>query len=105
MTHTSAMHERMEAKTGLRVTWRKEMCHAPAGAWLASLPSALVYDERFRHCFMMDGTAKNAFVAAGNVSLINLEMNDTPVRYILLTRCRGLLQYLFPFASLTRISS
>ena len=78
------MHERIEAKTGLRVTWgrRRWMRHASAGAWLASHPSALVYDERCKHCFMMDDTAKNAFVAAGNVSLINLEMNDTPVIYI-----------------------
>jgi hypothetical protein len=84
MTRTSAMHERTKAKTGLRVTWgrRRWMCHAPTGAWLVSHPSALVYDERCRHCFMMDDTAKNAFVAAGNVSLINLEMNDTPVIYI-----------------------
>ena len=76
MTRTIAMHERIEAKTGLRVTWerRRWMCHVPVGA--------LVYDERCRHCFMMDDTAKNAFVAAGNVSLINLEMNDTPVMYI-----------------------
>ena len=83
MTRTIAMHERVEAETGLRVTWgrKKWMRHAPAGAWLASHSSALVY-ERCRHCFMMDDTAKNVFVATGNVSLINLEMNDTPVMYI-----------------------